>query len=233
MSNEPSVLTHSYSDLGGYEPFGETGTMLPPSPEMMEDLQYVPEAETLASLLHDHDPADADDGAEYATYAEPTASELEASPASLNEDDELPPYSIYARYFQTDKPVKYPRLKCGHKYRNEFEPNHRNCEQCWFAHFQVHGELTQAVEEAYQKGGAQLINKLKGPKFLDNFLKFMSTVAVIKAQQEAVKNLPQESVVYSEAKETDASITEPSSDQPIGEDPWESPAYIGGGSVAD
>lgn len=163
-----------------------------PSNEMMEALQYEPEDERSITeqtwvLNEDHGidgiPDKDDDDVEYATYDDKST---DVDVPSLNEDDELPPYSIFARYWQTEKPLKYPRAACGHKFRAEFEPKFRNCEQCWFTYFQVHGELTQAVEEAYQKGGGELIKKLRGPKFLDNFLKFMATVALIKAQQEAV-----------------------------------------------
>lgn len=130
-----------------------------------------------------------DDGSgDYATYEE--AEKVDAA-ANLNEDDELPPYSIYARYWaapdkkEDRKPLKYPRLTCGHKLRGEgFEPNHRNCEKCWFTFFQINGQFSQAVEEAYQTGGGDLIKKLRGSKFLDMWLKFMSTVALIKRQQE-------------------------------------------------
>lgn len=183
------------------------------------EMEHVPEAETLAALLHDHDPSEADDGAEYAEYAEAGEDVVNPdAPANINEDDELPPYSIYARLFRPEKSVKYPIIACGHKLRGEFEPNHRNCERCWFTYFQIHGELTQAVEEAFQKGGAGLIIRLKGKTFLHNFLKFMSTVALIKQQQEA-------------AKENIESTTGYGSDKSLRED--ETPAYIGGGSVAD
>lgn len=142
-----------------------------------------------------------DGGYKYATYdgPEPSAD----VPASLNEDGELPPYSIYARYWPTPneskdrKPLHYQKLACGHKLRGDgFEPNHRNCERCWFTFFQVNGEFTKSVVEAHQAGGDELIIKLKGKTFLHNFKKFMSTVALIQAQQEAANK----------AKENDESI---------------------------
>jgi hypothetical protein len=166
-----------------------------------------------------------DGGYKYSTYegAEPSAE----VPASLDEDGELPPYSIYARYWPNPdekkdrKPLKYQKLACGHKLRGDgFEPNHRNCERCWFVYFQTNGEFTKSVLEGHQAGGDALIVKLKGNTFLHNFKKFMSTVAFIQAQQEAAK-----------VKENDESITGPSSGESV--DPWESPAYIGGGSVTD
>lgn len=195
-----------------YEPFSAAGTMLPPSPEIMESLLWALNEDNGADGIPDKDDA------EYATYGElgksvDTAGQP-SDAASINEDDELPPYSIFARYWATEKPVKYPVLACGHKYRNEFEPNHRNCERCWFAFFQTHGELTQAVEEAYQTGGAKLVSKLRGPKFLHQFLKFMSTVALVKMQQEAAEKV----------KEYSESITGRTS---IGEQ--EGSAGVGGG----
>lgn len=172
--------------------------LVAPSVEFMEDLQ---------------------DDAEYATYDDKTT-DVDA-PANVNEDNELPPYSIFARFWQTDKPLRYPRIpKCGHKFRAEFEPNHRNCESCWFTYMTTHKDLVEAVEEAYQKGGPAIIAQLKGKTFLHNFLKYMSTIAFLKQQQD-------------KAKETDESTTRPSSNESNGKDPWESPAYIGGGSVAD
>lgn len=140
-----------------------------------------------------------DGGYKYASYnnaGEPTdaSSYSPEMPASLNEDGELPPYSIYARYWPVPdekkdrKPLHYQKLACGHKLRGDgFEPNHRNCERCWFTFFQISGPFTQSVEEAYQAGGPELIVRLKGKIFLHNFLKFMSTVALIKSQQEAAK----------------------------------------------
>ena len=84
--------------------------------------------------------------------------------------------------------VKHRPLPCGHKLVAGQPPRHRNCEACWFTFFQVHGELTQAVDEAYNSQGTEvgreLIKQLRGVKFLKNFLKFMSTVATMKAQVE-------------------------------------------------
>lgn len=179
-----SADSHSYSDLGGYEPFSESGTMLPPDPELIDnldlsELDLVAPSNEMMEALRD------DDGAEYATYDDKSTDA--DVPPNLNEDDELPDHSIYARYWVTTKPLKYPKSTCGHKFRAEFEPNHRNCEQCWFTYLTTHKPLVEAVEEAYQKGGAGLIIQLKGKKFLHNFLKYMSTIAFLKQQQERTK----------------------------------------------
>lgn len=234
------ALTHSYSDLGGYEPYDKSDATAQAvdgndhdcsDPEQCLDSAFDPSTfdlvaptgiENLRDDFPDAEPAkgEPDDEATYASYSD-------AVPASLDEDGELPPYSIYARYWPTPvekkdrKPLKYVRLVCGHKLKGDgFEPNHRNCERCWFNFFQTHGPLTQAVEEGFQQGGKELIIRLKGKTFFDNWLKFMSTVAFVKSQQEAAK-----------AKENDESIAGPSSGVSLGED--ESPAYIGGGSIAD
>jgi hypothetical protein len=76
---------------------------------------------------------------------------------------------------------------CNHKFVPGHEPQHRNCEHCWFVFFQTHGELTQSVEELFQKHGKQPVIALKGVKFFDNWLKFMSTVAAFKAAVETAK----------------------------------------------
>lgn len=259
MPENPNFETHSYSDIGGYEPnvvledgritgtyepFNASGTMLPPDPELVNEVLAMEEGEdgTDEPDIHDiafseeaksnredtsfdpstfdlvaptgienlrddfpdaepvikHNPdyiqesdeEPEDGGYKFATYtgAEPSAD----VPASLDEDGELPSYSIYARYWPNPaekadrKPLHYTKLACGHKLRgNGFEPNHRNCERCFFTFFQINGEFTKAVIEAHQTGGDELIIRLKGKTFLHNFKKFMSTVAFIQAQQEA------------------------------------------------
>ena len=94
----------------------------------------------------------------------------------------------YKKVMRETFTVKHQRIpQCGHKFVPGHEPRHRNCEQCWFVFFQVHGELTQSVEEVFQKHGKPAIVALRGVKFLDNFLKFMATVAQYKAAVEAAK----------------------------------------------
>ena len=72
---------------------------------------------------------------------------------------------------------------CGHKFHPTNPPRHANCEACWFAFFQVHGELTQSLDEAYQEHGIGLVEKLQGKRVAKMFLRFMSTLAAM--QQEA------------------------------------------------
>ncbi len=95
----------------------------------------------------------------------------------------------------TDNIIREPRPKqpvvrvpqCGHRFKAGRTPEHVNCESCWFAFFQTHGELSQAVEEVYAKHGKSLIIHLKGKKFLDMFLKFLSTIAQYKQVIEDAK----------------------------------------------
>jgi hypothetical protein len=103
--------------------------------------------------------------------------------------------------------VKHQKIPvCGHKFVPGTEPRHRNCEHCWFVFFQVHGELTQAVEEVFQKHGKQAVINLRGVKFLDNFLKFMATVAQYKLAADAAakeKNGSTEATVGSSSQADD------------------------------
>lgn len=85
-------------------------------------------------------------------------------------------YKEYMRKHVTRNYTKLPM--CGHKFvPNAEEPRHRNCGSCWFTFFQVHGELTQEVEKAYQEHGPGIIRQTRGPKFLKKFLVFMGTLA--------------------------------------------------------
>lgn len=91
--------------------------------------------------------------------------------------------------------LRYQRIPMsGHKFVPQREPRHRNCEADWFVFFQVHGEFTQAIEELYQKNPA-ILRTIKGPKFVKNFLKFMSTVAAFQSAVGAKQ--PQEQDEYS------------------------------------
>lgn len=76
---------------------------------------------------------------------------------------------------------------CGHRFAHSSEPRHSNCESCWFAFFQVHGELTQACDEVFKKFGEAGLRQLRGPKFTKNYLRFMSTLAQWKAAADAAE----------------------------------------------
>lgn len=67
---------------------------------------------------------------------------------------------------------------CGHKIVHETPPKN-NCEVCWFAWFQNHGELVQELDKCFteEEYGDQILTSIWGSKFVKNFLAFMSTVA--------------------------------------------------------
>lgn len=82
-----------------------------------------------------------------------------------------------------------PKVKgCGHKLDLEFQPTKRNCEFCWFAWFQNHGEICKQLNEMHTAGADNIIIELQGKKFLHRYLQFMSTLA----QWQKVSNIEKE-----------------------------------------
>jgi hypothetical protein len=74
--------------------------------------------------------------------------------------------------------VQHPKVvACGHSLDLSRQPAHTNCESCWFAWFQNHGEVVQQCDEMFQADGGVLIVQLQGKKFLHRYLQFMSTLA--------------------------------------------------------
>jgi hypothetical protein len=153
---------------GSYAPFNESGTMCPPSPEMVDDLQYQPTKTPLR------------DGRKPDYYRKLPDGTIEA----LTKAE-------YKAGMRKEYTVQHRSLPCGHKLVAGHAPRHRNCDACWFTFFNFHGELTQAVEEAYNSQGTEvgreLVKQLRGDKFLRNFLKFMSTISMYKEQLEKAK----------------------------------------------
>jgi len=74
--------------------------------------------------------------------------------------------------------VQHPRvIGCQHRLDLSRQPRHRNCETCWFAWFQNHGEVVQQLDEMHVAEGDDLIEQLQGKKFLHRWRQFMSTIA--------------------------------------------------------
>lgn len=74
--------------------------------------------------------------------------------------------------------VKLPRVNvCRHKLDLRRQPRQRNCQYCWFAFFQNHGEVVQQCDEMFQADGGVLLVELQGKKFLHRFRQFMATIA--------------------------------------------------------
>jgi hypothetical protein len=91
--------------------------------------------------------------------------------------------ALRAKYFT----VRHKRMEpCGHRLDQINEPRH-NCEYCWFAFFQTHGELVQTTDRAYQEQGAAFVDKMRGIKYRKMFLRFMSTIQMFKSEIEAAK----------------------------------------------
>lgn len=91
--------------------------------------------------------------------------------------------ALRGKYFT----VKHKRMEpCGHRLDQITEPR-SNCEFCWFAFFQTHGQLVQTADRAYQEQGVEFLDKIRGQKWRKMFLRFMSTVAMFQKEMEAAK----------------------------------------------
>ena len=75
-------------------------------------------------------------------------------------------------------------LACKHRLDLHVQPRHRNCEHCWFAFFNQHGELVQQLDEMHTEGNDSVIVALQGVKFLHRWRQFMSTIAKWKEENE-------------------------------------------------
>ena len=74
--------------------------------------------------------------------------------------------------------VHHPRVvHCQHRLDLNTQPRQRNCEHCWFAWFQNHGEVVQQLDEMFVADGGALIVQLQGKKFLHRWRQFMATIA--------------------------------------------------------
>lgn len=77
------------------------------------------------------------------------------------------------QYFTVRRPIVEG---CGHKIDTENGPKN-NCQTCWFAYFNNHSELVQAIDQAMRTDGPEVVIALRGLKFVRMYRKFMSTVA--------------------------------------------------------
>jgi hypothetical protein len=74
--------------------------------------------------------------------------------------------------------VQHPKVVvCQHRLDLNKQPVHRNCQSCWFAWFQNHGEIVQQLDEMFVADGEQLIIQLQGKKFYHRWRQFMATIA--------------------------------------------------------
>jgi hypothetical protein len=93
--------------------------------------------------------------------------------------------SEYKKHQHDHVTVKHQVVQpCGHKFVQGEEPRHRNCQSCWFAFFQVNGEITKRADEVFQEHGVNGLHQLTTPKFVKHFLVFMGALAQWKAMNE-------------------------------------------------
>ena len=81
----------------------------------------------------------------------------------------------------TGKQTQYlfwPRIRgCGHKFRHQQQPSHRNCKNCWFTYFYHQNVLTENLAKNISEGNLKAVLYTHGKKFLTHFLTFAKTLA--------------------------------------------------------
>ena len=93
---------------------------------------------------------------------------------------ELQLRQLRGKYFT----IRHDLVKeCGHKIDRMNEPS-IGCEWCWWTWLSGHGELVKTTDEALQEHGKEFVIKLRGRRYLKYFLRFMSTLARFKKEQE-------------------------------------------------
>src|ERR1035437_3562698 len=113
----------------------------------------------------------------------------------LADDAAKPPQTLTETQFRALRKqyftIRHPRAPiCGHKMDVLNEPR-TGCELCWYAWLNMHGDLVQTADRAYQEQGERFLTAMRGRKFTKMFLRFMSTLARLKAEEEkknAVQN---------------------------------------------
>ena len=86
--------------------------------------------------------------------------------------------------------------QCGHKIDRMNEPS-IGCEWCWWTWFSGHGELIQTTDRALQEQGKYFVIKMRGKRYLKYFLRYMSTLARFKKEQDATNTESTESNIRS------------------------------------
>jgi hypothetical protein len=67
------------------------------------------------------------------------------------------------------------------------EPDHRNCDNCWFNFFNTHPALIDTVNEAWKEHGKAFIIRMRGKKFAQQFGRFMKTVIEMAAEGKVIR----------------------------------------------
>jgi hypothetical protein len=87
---------------------------------------------------------------------------------------------------------------CGHLLDMINEPTFRNCEACWFCFFNSHGQLVETADKAFQEQGRGFLVKMRGEKFFRMFVRFMSTIARLKKESDALQEDQNREITNSE-----------------------------------
>ena len=102
----------------------------------------------------------------------------------LNAPGQLPEHQLRelrAKYFT----VRHQRIiDCGHKLDALNEPRHRNCEACWFLFFETHPDLVTTADKAYLEQGRSFLDRMRGQKFTDFFVRYMATKLALQKEKE-------------------------------------------------
>jgi hypothetical protein len=110
--------------------------------------------------------------------------------------EKVPGLSDYKNMMRQFFTVRRQRVaECGHRY-NEMTQPRNNCEHCWFAFLNTHGDMVKIADEIFVKeNGKAYLTQLQGAKFVKMFCRFMSTIARWKAENDERKSIQEPSGV--------------------------------------
>jgi hypothetical protein len=95
--------------------------------------------------------------------------------------------------------VRHHRVQpCGHLLDQINEPTFRNCEACWFTFFNSHGPLVEVTDKAFQEQGFRFLDKMRGKTYRVMFTRFMSTIAQMKRESDALQENQSREITNSE-----------------------------------
>jgi hypothetical protein len=96
--------------------------------------------------------------------------------------------SQIGKIYKAQVTIQHPiAAQCGHRLDLTKQPRNRNCANCWFNWLNHNGAVVQTAEELIAGGNSRMVVQLQGQKFLDNVLKFLSTIANLQKQEGAEK----------------------------------------------
>jgi hypothetical protein len=94
--------------------------------------------------------------------------------------------SDYKKYMHDFFTRRLKRVsECGHRFDEEREPR-TNCEWCWFAYLNMHGDMVKTAHQCFSDEGRDVLERIRGKKFTKFFIRFMATVAEFVAHQKEI-----------------------------------------------